>query len=185
MATVLWVLLALLIGTLTWLLLRRGITAASFLAISTVWIALLLLFLIGPETIAEIVIGSVTIKRDVQAAREIRNRVESLAEETRAASKDVRVLAEEIRSISRAVQTAEARTTQTAENLRGAVEAMVDATYIAIQTRSIFPIPDPAAKRIGRDLNALANFARPNRADREKWLDELKSVLTKSGAPIR
>lgn len=163
MNTLVWVLLLMLMGLLTWLLIRRGINVASFTAVTTVWIFVALIYFIEPRTIAEIVIGKLAIKRDVQAAREIRGQVEKIAGE---------------------VQTARQEVKQTAADLREVVEAVVEMNYLAVRTRNKFPMPNPAAGRFERDLNVLAEFANPVESNRRQWLNEMNEILKSSGVQV-
>lgn len=75
-------LLAALVG-LTALLITKVIGVGIFGALGTLWLAGSLVLMVGPETISEIKVWKASIKRDVKAAQEIRNEVESVRNELR------------------------------------------------------------------------------------------------------
>jgi hypothetical protein len=55
----------------------------AFIAFSTTWVVWLIIFiliLVGPETVSEITVWKASIKRDVQAAREIREEIEQISD---------------------------------------------------------------------------------------------------------
>jgi len=65
----------------TILLILSIINVAVFIAISTVWILIFIFSLFGSETITEVKIWKTSIKRDVAAAKEIREEIEKTANE--------------------------------------------------------------------------------------------------------
>lgn len=69
------------------LLLAGWISLMVFVAIGAFWLVGSLVLLLGTETISEITIWKASIKRDVKAAREIREEVESVREELRSVTK--------------------------------------------------------------------------------------------------
>ena len=69
--------------TLPILLLLNQISIVVFTAIGALWLLSALVLFLGPETITEITIWKASIKRDVQAAREIRDEVERVRTELR------------------------------------------------------------------------------------------------------
>lgn len=69
------------------LLLMGWISLMVFIAIGAFWLVGSLVLLLGTETISEITIWKASIKRDVKAAREIREEVESVREELRSVTK--------------------------------------------------------------------------------------------------
>ena len=64
---------------LTGILVFRLINIWEFLGLSAAWLFGLFLYMVGPETISEITIWKSSIKRDVKAAREIREEIEKIA----------------------------------------------------------------------------------------------------------
>jgi translation initiation factor IF-2 len=162
------------------------ISTGQFLATSAVWLAAWLLLLPLPE-ITEIAVGALKIKRNVQAAQEVKDRVEELAEVVSAASSRVHTAElkvdgqqKEITEVSSRIKQTERSVSSTAEDLGGVVEAIVEAVYLAIETRNRSPIPDAVAKRIQWRLCQLAAFTRPDKADRQKWFDDIRATLGQS-----
>ncbi|MBW0149541.1 hypothetical protein [Marinobacter arenosus] len=80
-------LLALTLIGLPILLLTGFIELTVFIAIGAFWLVGSFVLLLGPETISEVTIWKASIKRDVKAAREIREEMESVREELRAITK--------------------------------------------------------------------------------------------------
>ncbi len=56
------------------------IDISGFLALSGVWILGFFIYMVGPETVSEITIWKSSIKRDVTAAREIREEIEKISD---------------------------------------------------------------------------------------------------------
>lgn len=73
--------------SLTVLLLMSRMQVATFLAVWFVWSVMFILWMVGPETISELTLWKASIKRDVQAAREIRDQVEQVEAHLREAAK--------------------------------------------------------------------------------------------------
>lgn len=69
------------------LLIISIINLAAFVTIGTLWLAGSLVLILGPETITEVTIWKASIKRDVKAAREIREDVEGVRNELRSITK--------------------------------------------------------------------------------------------------
>ena len=58
-----------------------------FITLIIVWLVMFLILYIGPETITEITAWKLSIKRDVKAAKEIRNEVEKIMDKLRDVTK--------------------------------------------------------------------------------------------------
>lgn len=61
--------------------------------------------------------------------------------------------------------------------LREATRIFIESFYLTLQTRNIFPIPEPIAKEIGRNLNILANFAVEDAVKRSEWIKNIEKLL--------
>jgi len=80
--------LVVLIG-ITIQLVQGEIGTVEFIAISSIWFLVFLVFYFEPETIKKIAIWKLTIERDVTIAEDIRKEVSSTAEELRKVAKAV------------------------------------------------------------------------------------------------
>lgn len=72
---------------LTPLLMFDHIRVDCFVALASFWLVVSLVLIVGPETISEITVWKASIKRDVKAAKEIRNEVEYIRNELRRITK--------------------------------------------------------------------------------------------------
>lgn len=70
----------------TALILMNSLTAASFTAIATVWFLIYAVASVDPETITEVRLWAGSIKRDVEAAENIRREIEETKEGIRQAA---------------------------------------------------------------------------------------------------
>lgn len=80
-------LLVLAVVSLPLLLLSGIINLAIFFATGSLWLVASLVLILGPETITEVTIWKASIKRDVKAAKEIREDVEAVRNELRSITK--------------------------------------------------------------------------------------------------
>jgi len=170
----------------------RWITTGQFVAVSCIWLATWIIFFPPPE-ISKIAVGILTIERNVQAAQEIRdqaqkikNQVEELAGEVRAATGRIETAQEQIDAHQAEIAKVHKSSREIEENLRrmtadlgGVVEALVEVTHLTIQTRGKYPIPEPVMKWIKQGLDQLAQYARPDPADRKKWFEDMDATLKK------
>lgn len=69
------------------LLISNIINLATFVAVGSLWLVGSLVLILGPETITEVTIWKASIKRDVKAAKEIREEVETVRNELRSITK--------------------------------------------------------------------------------------------------
>ena len=82
-----WLWLFVVIITLTALLVFKLLNVWEFFALSAIWLIGFLLYLVGPETISEITVWKASIKRDVKAAREIREEIEKISNDLKSVIK--------------------------------------------------------------------------------------------------
>jgi len=78
-----WILFFIVLSILSSLLIVKIVDIYSFLAIGSLFILGYFLYLIGPETVSEISLWKSSIKRDVTAAKEIRDEIEKIANDLR------------------------------------------------------------------------------------------------------
>jgi hypothetical protein len=71
------------------LLITNHIGLSIFIPLGTLWLAGALVLILGPETITEITVWKASIKRDLHAAREIRDEVEGIRGELRGITKRI------------------------------------------------------------------------------------------------
>jgi hypothetical protein len=82
---------------------------------------------------------------------------------------EVRQIKEQIQRLAKQISDANTRVSQSAQNVaqmeanvRQAYRALFDTLVVSLDTRSIFPPPQPAIDEMNRQLNILAFFAFPN-----------------------
>lgn len=66
-----------------------GIDVPVFLSVGALWLCIAVFLIIGPDSISEISFGKASIKRDVAAAREIKEEVEAIRNQLRSVAKAV------------------------------------------------------------------------------------------------
>ncbi len=71
------------------LLVSNYIGLKIFIPLGTLWLVGSLVLIVGPETITEITVWKASIKRDVKAARDIRNEIEDIREQLRGITKTI------------------------------------------------------------------------------------------------
>src|SRR2546428_9365219 len=85
-----WGVFAAVLVFLTWRVVFKGLYAGRFLAVAVVWLGGTIVFQLGPDTIAEFTIWKLSLKRDVAAAKEVRDQLKKLATEAESALREAR-----------------------------------------------------------------------------------------------
>lgn len=184
------------LGIGIFLLAQKNIDWKGFLAIGVV--ALFGGFIVGNmPNIKQLMVsggkaGTITVEMQQQVER-----VETRADEVDAVATEVRGLKEQVQllvtnanktneaineskvSVERLVEDAtniraqvnQARDgiTQTSQRLRDTWISFIEAFYFAMQTRNMFPPPQPVMTHINQHLNHLAELAFPNPQERAQW----------------
>lgn len=66
-----------------------GIDVAEFVSVGALWFGVAVFLIVGPETVSEVSFGKASIKRDVAAAKEIRDEVEMIRNQLQSVAKAV------------------------------------------------------------------------------------------------
>jgi len=65
-------------------------------------------------------------------------------------------------------------------NLKEATKILVETIYLTIETKGYFPIPVHIRDTIQRNLNALSTFSVEQEHDRQKWIDDVNQLLSRT-----
>jgi len=99
-----------------------------------------------------------------QAATEVKSGVVQVQTDKGEVTKiktDVQMLAQQVADANARVAQSEQNVAQMQTNVRDAYRALFDTLVVSLETRNMFPPPQPALNEMNRQLNILANFAFP------------------------
>lgn len=82
-----WLWLFIILAVISIVFLLKIVSIEGFLGLCAIWIIGFFLYMVGPETVSEITIWKASIKRDVTAARGIRDEIEKISKDLKSVIK--------------------------------------------------------------------------------------------------
>ncbi|MCK4325494.1 hypothetical protein KAW55_01920 [bacterium] len=107
----------------------------------------------------------------------IRDEIVKKAEEIKKEKEIIDRLAQQVEKSKQTVVKTRKEVEATKIKLRESTKKFIEAYYYSISTRNIFPIPQPVAVEIEKNLNYLAEFAYPNSNERAQWIAKINKLI--------
>lgn len=107
----------------------------------------------------------------------VRKEVFDKADEVQKQKQLIDLLVSSVNNSKRDIENTSGEIKQVAIVLREATKKFIENHYYTLQTRNIFPIPQPIVSEIEKNLNILAAFAYPDTTERKEWVDKITQIL--------